>query len=141
MILKVLLAYALTLSFIYCHGVVPNVVVFNGEGYAYAKTDYELSQIIKNFVLSQINDVPSWEYVDSGYLWSQYLNVKNVKIDVNRTTIQTGELRHEMYLDRQELEGSNIFHIFFNFEYDAKIGVNTYNKGVGELVVYIKYLF
>jgi hypothetical protein len=116
------------------HGTVPNVVVFNGNGFAIAKTEVEISQIVGHFIEAESLDNPSWEYSDKGYIWNQELKVKNIKIDVNRTMIETGDLTAEFLLDRQIMVGTTPFTIVFNFEYDAKIGVRARTSGNGTLV-------
>ena len=123
------------LSLVYSHGTVPNVVVFNTEDLALLKTRYEISQIYDNFLGSQVYDIPSWQYTDAGYLWNQYLNVKNLKIDLNKTLLNIENLDHEIFLDSQVLLGRYDFNIYYTFEFDAKIGITTYSSGSGQLVV------
>jgi hypothetical protein len=129
----------MTISVIFGHGIVPNVVVFNTEGLALAVTIKEIEQILSNFLESQIFNIPSWQYTDAGYLWNQYLNVNNVKIDLIRTLLDFNKLYHEVFLDSQALVGSDVFSIYYTFDYDAKNGIATRTNGTGEIIVRINF--
>ncbi len=139
MSIKCLLIFVITISVIYAHGIVPNVVVFNTEGLALANTIKEIDQILSNFLESQIFDIPSWQYTDAGYLWNQYLNVKNMKIDLIRTLFDMNKLYHEVFLDSQALVGSDVFTVYYTFDYDAKNGLTTKTNGTGEIIVRITF--
>jgi len=115
---------------------VPSIVLFQDKAVSEVKTKLELPNIFGD-LLQTINNKPfNWEYTDPGYVYNQYLRVNNIRVDLDSSILEVSELSYTLSNDKEILTGKKCLFIRFIFDYEAKLGVNTFTNGKGYISVY-----
>ena len=114
---------------------VPSVVLFQDKAVSEVKTKLELPNIFGD-LLQTINNKPfNWEYIDPGYIYNQYLRVNNIRVELESSILEVSELSYTLSYDKEILTGKRCLFIRFIFDYEAKLGVNTFTNGKGYISV------
>ena len=122
------------ISYVYSDSI-PSIVIFEEKSLAEVRTNIELSNIFGQMISSMEPFSLSWEYIEKGYFYNLYLNLKNIKVNIQTSMIEISDINYDLIPDIEVLTGKNSIDVNFNFDYEAKTGIFTTLSGKGNIKV------